>query len=689
MVSAFFIPKNQMKKILLPLLLAASLAVQAKPVDMWTLTQVVAHVGDFSTPKEIEMLRIGDEMALFSWDGGFALLATDDCVRPVLAYSNSNIFSLEGMPSNLAGWIEGYRRDIAEKVAAGIGQTPQVAAEWARYTTGSIVPKTTYTPVEPLLTTTWNQLPYYNILCPYDVQDSAYCVSGCVATATAQIMKYWNHPTVGWGSESYNLQQYGILSAQFDTTHYRWDLMPNQLTAVSDSAEVMAVAELMYHIGVAVHMLYSPDGSGAQVINYGISNFPSAETALRTFFRYSPMLHGITKSGHTDSEWSSIMRDEIASMRPVLYSGFDNSSGHAFVFDGYDSLGYFHINWGWGGVADGYFTIDSLSPGIGGAGGNDTYTFNYNNQAVVGIEPMTVSMADSVVVDMRFEPSMGTVDGNGTYAAGDNIVTIVARAAEGNIFDGWASGSSVNPIEFAASGDLTDSAIFTPIRPSDTLGYCSDAMLQTWQDDWGSLTEWGIRLPASMRNPNRSINGVQFFVYRGDRHYTFSVYQGDSICDATLLHSEEKMVYGNYQWVTLHFAEAVPVGNSRPVWITVSHTGNDYPATHTIYSGNSDGSWYHLPSGWATYDHHGLYATWMLRGLFVEREPGDPNSIGSDEAEEIHVRISGRTVTTEADDAYYYDTMGRLVATGRQAEMPTAGVYIVRFGASSTKIVIL
>lgn len=679
-----------MKRIILTLLLSVTLAAHAKPVDMSTLLQVATRFCAGQTV-QMQMQRIGNEMALFQWDGGFVLLAIDDCVRPVLAYSTTNSISLDDMPANLEGWLEGYRQDIAAKVAAGIDQTPQVAAEWAHYTGAMPAPKTVADSVAPLLTTRWSQRPYYNALCPYNANSSALSVTGCVATATAQIMKYWNHPAVGWGSESYQLQPYGTLTAQFDTTHYRWDLMPYILTATSDTASIMAVAELMYHVGVAVHMQYSPEASGAHISDYGVSGYPSAETALRTHFRYSQMLHSIFKTDYTDDAWSDIMRDEIAALRPVLYSGYDADGGHAFVLDGYDTLGFFHINWGWGGLADGYFTIDSLSPGIGGTGGNTTYTFNENNHAVVGIEPTIMSTADSVVVDMRFDPAMGTVDGNGTYATGDEIVTVVARGGEGKLFDHWASGASVNPIEFLTNNDLSDSAIFTAIRPSDTIGYCINMMKQTWQDDWSSVTEWGIRIPASMRKQNRSVSGVQLYVYRGYSYFTFSVYQGDSICDATLLHTEEIPVYDSYQWVNIDFGEPVPVANNGDVWLTVSHDGYDYPATHTVYCGNSDGSWYHLPDGWAPYDRHGLYATWMLRGVFTEREADPEPPAGIDVAEDQlpHVEINGRTVSIDTD-ADIYDATGRQLASNtRQWTAAAPGVYILRAGACTKKIVII
>ena len=598
--------------------LAATLMVAAsfaKPVDLVRARAIVEN-NLFAPAKAIQPTD-WNELYIFVRVGapGFAIVSADDCARPLLAYSLTADFGdIADMPAHVSSWIDGYRREIASLVAAGAAPSDAVLAMW-----DNPMPKSGWDPVEPLLTTTWNQRPLYNLMCPYDNNDSAYCVAGCVAIAQAQIMKYWNHPDVGWGSHAYSTE-YGALRAYFDTTHYRWNMMPDALTSLSDSAEIMAVAELVYHVGVSVDMHYTPSASGAYVNAYGYANYPSSETALKTYFKYSPLLYSIYKADHSDTEWDNMIATEILAARPVLYSGHDPSGGHAFVLDGIDSAGMFHVNWGWGGAYDGYYTTDSLSPGAGGVGGNATYTFNLNNSALIGIQP-SVATGDTVaVVDMRFDSTMGTVSGNGTYTPFVDEVHIWAHAAEGYRFGRWAGGSKENPIYFLANGNLSDSAIFAPVH-GDTVGYCDDSYRSSLHDDYGDVTQWGIRLPGAVRNKARSLSAVQYIPYQQGT-YTLEIYVADDINNATPIYTAdlEPLDIELRQWTTYTLDSAIWLADTATVWITMSYTGGGYPATMGRYVGNSDGIWYHLPDGWVTYDQaDGVFYTWMLRGIFEER----------------------------------------------------------------------
>ena len=618
------------------LVLAAALLTlglaSAKPVSADRLFRVAEW---FFPGQQLSSAVYLDGLYLIRPDSGrgFVLLSADDCLRPVLAYSLTSTFDPQAIPDHVRAWIDGYAREAEAMLQAGAVPSAEVSTLWEFYLNGS-APKTVADTVAPLLTTTWNQSPRYNSLCPYDTVDSAFCVSGCVATATTQIMKYWNHPAVGWGSHSYVHSVYGTQSAVFDTTHYRWHLMPDALTSLSSDSEIYAVAELTYHVGVAVEMRYSPHGSGAYTTSYGYGWLPSSENALKSYFRYSPMLRSIYKSEYVDSDWDNMLRIEIDAARPVLYSGSDSAGGHAFVLDGYDTLGMFHVNWGWGGAYDGYYTTDSLSPGAGGIGGNATYTFNMNNAAVIGICPATAA-ADSVAVISVVPDNIqhGTVSGSGTYRVYEDTVLIVARAAEGYRFTGWKSGSTQNPMTFLVNGDIVDTACFERIS-GDTLGYCTDGLRTSWQDDYGSVTEWGIRIPASMRGTGRKLTAVQMFVYAAGV-YTFNIYYGNSIEPSTLVRTQEVDLTGQPRgWVTVALDSALNVDEHTPVFITVRSTDYVYPAAHSSYSGNGDGTWYHLPDpdGWVRYDEHGVYCSWMLRGIFEPRRftitvmPNDQNA---------------------------------------------------------------
>ena len=594
-------------------LLAVSAAVLARPVDRQRAQQwVETH---FFAPAVCLSPAEWDEIYVFApVDGqGFVVMSADDCTRPLLGYSMSAQWpaATDRMPVHVTSWIDGYRREIAELRKAGAIPAAAVQAQWAQPKSGNLAG------VEPLMTTTWNQSPRYNAMCPYSAADSARAVTGCVATAQAQIMKYWNHPAKGHGRHFYDHELFGTLGAVFDTL-YQWDSMPDALGWGSTDAEIHAVAQLMYHVGVSVEMNYGVHSSGAHVIAYGMYNMPSSERSLRDHFRYSPMLYSVAKQNYMDSDWDSLMRNEIVHGRPVLYSGRDASGGHAFVLDGYDSLGMFHVNWGWGGWYDGYYTTDSLSPGAGGIGGNATYTFNQDNAAVIGIRPSYGNDTIAEVNVVSIDTTMGTVIGSGTYIPYVDTLFAKASGAEGYRFAGWKSGNVTNPLRFVLNGDFSDTALFVPVG-RDTLAYCNDRYYTAWRDDYSNVTEWGIRVPASRRNPLRALTSVQLFV-AVEGYYTMTVYYGDSICPETRIYGQLFNLTDGYGWTNLELDSALALVGDKDLWITFRFTtGVAFPAASSYYTGVSDGTWYRLPEGWVPFDEHGVYQTWMIRAVFSER----------------------------------------------------------------------
>ena len=257
---------------------------------------------------------------------GFALIAADDCVPLLLGYSLQGTFPVDRpLPHHIDTWLKAYQYDIDATAKAGI--------KAVKYNT----PRDTA--VGPLLTTTWNQAPWYNEQCPFSVADSDYAVTGCVATAMAQVMKYWNHPAVGRGSHSYTPSGFSSQTAVFDTTHYDWAHMPNALGFGSTEVEINAVAQLMYHAGVAVEMMYSTYSSGAYSSSGGNPDLACAENALKDYFRYNQALFSASREDYSDADWDVLLTTELNAARPILYSGHDNDGGHAFVIDGYDTRG--------------------------------------------------------------------------------------------------------------------------------------------------------------------------------------------------------------------------------------------------------------------------------------------------------------------------------------------------------------
>jgi len=315
---------------------------------------------------------------------GFVIVAADNIVEPILGYSNQGAFDPDKIPPHVAAWLKVYEDQIRYAISRQMQPTPAIRAKWELLSDANH-PKPLFKGpqgVNPLVQTHWNQSPYYNDLCPYDNQYNDRAVTGCVATAMAQVLKYWNFPVNGAGFHSYNDPKYGTQSADFGSTTYDWTNMPDMVTSTNN-----AVATLMYHCGVSVDMTYgvaATGGSGAYVISSdGVTN--CTEYALKTYFGYPSTLQGLARKNYDDATWKNMLKTDLDANRPVIYAGFGSGGGHCFVCDGYDDNGLFHFNWGWQGQFDGYFDLDALNPeGVGTGGG--TGGFNSGQEAVLGIQ---------------------------------------------------------------------------------------------------------------------------------------------------------------------------------------------------------------------------------------------------------------------------------------------------------------
>ena len=588
------------KKILLLLLVLLTIPAIAKTVDKKTAASTASEL----LRKQVVDATPADftECYLFvGIDGtGFALIAADDCVPSVVGYSHTAVFPTDQpLPHHIATWINAYQSDIAASRKAGVKHTK------------FSIPRDTA--VGPLLTTTWNQSPWYNTQCPRTL-DSSYSVTGCVATAMAQVMKYWNHPAVGRGSHTYTPTGFGPQTAIFDTTHYQWNLMPNALGFRSSDEEVAAVAQLMYHAGVAVDMAYSPQSSGAYVSSYGDVTSMCAENALKNFFRYNQSLFAAARADYTNAQWDTLLTTELNASRPIFYSGTDNDGGHAFVLDGYDSLGLYHVNWGWGGYCDGYYTFDNLSPTGSGIGGNASNAYSSDNYALLYVFPASEAATVTVSV-VPSDTLMGSVTGGGTFAS-YRTTTLHATASEGYRFLSWKSGNHYNPFTFSPNNDYADTALFVPIY-GDTLGYCFSVMRNLWGEYGQSAPEWGIRIPAVSIPSRRQLTSVQFFGV-GNADYTVKVFLGSNF-DQQIFTADRRT--HEFEWVTVDLPAAVPLIDSLPIWVILTSRSYSNPAVVSAYSGNPDGSWYkRAGTTWEHLEDRNEYSSWMIRAILSELE---------------------------------------------------------------------
>ena len=392
------------RTLLLSILIALCIPMLGNPVDENTAKQLAQNFrkennimgvkGDKVFKKRMDDARFVNvaplcgytEFYIFNNEDskGFVIISADDCVTPILGYSYDNNFVTENLPPNLKCWLDGYAEQIRTAVEMRATATDEIMADWERLRQEKNLPIRSETAVNPLITTHWDQSPYYNALCPVH-PTYGQTVTGCVATAMAQIMKYWSYPEHGYGSNQYTPTQYpelGLQYADFSGTTFQWSQMPTTLYNNND-----AVATLMYYCGVSVNMNYGvgypyDDGSSAYIISYDGYLENCAENALKTFFDYKNTLQGLQRINYADSQWITLLKNELNNSRPILYGGF-GTGGHAFVCDGYNNSNYFHFNWGWGGESDGHFAINNLNPNPFGQQQN----YSNNQVAIIGIEP--------------------------------------------------------------------------------------------------------------------------------------------------------------------------------------------------------------------------------------------------------------------------------------------------------------
>jgi hypothetical protein len=325
---------------------------------------------------------------------GFVIVAGDDRVKPILAYSTRGKFDPNDLADGFQFTLDGFREEIQYVREHNLSATPDITAEWRRVSeTGSLNRDgSTRTVVEPLCQTIWNQNYPFNSQCPEDPDgNGGHVYAGCVATAMAQVMKFHDWPDHGTGSHSYHPQGYAQQNANFAETEYHFELMPLALDSTSTEEEIFYIAQFQHHCGIAVNMQYSPDGSGAYS--------DDVPPALRNYFRYNCDNHVSNYNfwpgmGYSNEEWGNMLKNGgLDEGLPLYYSGSDESGagGHAFVCDGYDENDYFHFNWGWSGRDDAWCPIGALN--------TTKYAFNMMNGFtghIIPKEDIYFSRPDSV-----------------------------------------------------------------------------------------------------------------------------------------------------------------------------------------------------------------------------------------------------------------------------------------------------
>ena len=582
---------------------------------------------------------------IFTTENSFVVMAADDRVNPILGYSLTEKFETKGMPENLIWWLQGYSDQIQDMIDNNRSNDAAVATEWQSLKNGSNSKSISEIIVEPLLTTTWDQNYPYNYSCPSDSDGpGGHVYAGCVATAMAQVMKFWNYPTMGNGSHSYTSGSYGEQTANFGETTYDWDNMTNSISNSSDQANIDAIATLIYHCGVAVDMNYGKGSSGASS-----SKVPAA---LIDYFNYAPSAAYISRDGFEDDQWIAFLQSELLEGRPLLYSGsysFQNNGqtyygGHSFVCDGYRSDNYFHFNWGWSGYngngsTDGFWLIGALNPGSAGSG-SGSGTYNLNNTVAAWVEPISSLNAPSLTASVsnnNVTLTWDAVDDATSYDVYKDNAKIAADLTSLSYVDNNIGFGQYPEYYLRAKNSTTKSnpsnrVIATgtyhnliPQNPTATIAISDNSVNLSWTEPqsqsmnmhygigqsnsyYGSGLEdgtyWGQCYPSDYISAfgGMVIDHVSIYLgFPGD--YSLFLYQDNVTLESNLLASKD--FTGTIGWNDIILDNNIPLDLTKDLWV-VFHTSNtiQYPAYYGEYNGVNKEHAHYL---WYDFSNNGTY----------------------------------------------------------------------------------
>ena len=393
--------------------------------------------------------------------GGYVITSASDQAVPLLGYSDDGAFDPADINPELEYWLSCYSAQVAQAESNPDVQMVMSRADESR------------SDIAPLITSTWDQGDPYNQDCPILFGERT--VTGCVATAFAQVMRYHQWPqdfAKGQNSFSYSFQnQYGEVdsyteSMDFSTIKFDWANMPDALSTYSPEAQRNAVAQLIHACGVMCNAKYTSNETSASDMN--------ALKGLIEYMDYDKGAQLLSRSLFSLDEWADLLYSELAENRPMVLSGqTERNEGHAFICDGYESsTGYFHINWGWSGRANAYYALTDLTPNFSGiGGGSDGYGYNYNQSVCIGIKPETGDSEYKVIFTK--ESDFAPILSNNVWLKNDQInfcgdITNLSLNDQTITF-GLKLVDFYNPISVSYV-DFYNSNIFTTFKPNSYIG---------------------------------------------------------------------------------------------------------------------------------------------------------------------------------------------------------------------------
>ena len=660
--------------LLLALLIATTISAYAENVTVRTAQRVAEsflnskqhynsdiHLIDFAEKASLPNLYI------FGNEHCFVIIAADNAVHPVLGYSIEGGFGTETLPENTYEWLKAYNEEIAFVTENRGEPSNEILSEWDSLSSGIGLTPRSRNSVAPLLRTQWGQNSPFNNLCPADsTAPDGHCYSGCVATVMAQVMNYWEHPVKGSGSYTYTPSshpEYGSQYADFGNTTYDWDNMKDYYSRGYTDEEALAVATLMYHCGVSVYSDYGPNGTGASLIN--VPNVLSYRFKFSSSAIYKRKSSGGTIY-YTDSQWIEMLKQELDLGRPLPYRGGrdEGNSSHAFVCDGYDENNYFHFNWGWSGVYDGFFLIGALNPQRNDGEIPSNRGYNINNAAIFNCYPKTPNISppssiNSAVTERNVTitwSSVGTasyyrlyrdgvliannlqatsyIDSNVTYGVHSYYVKSVksdgtmSLKSDTTIADVHFPGPIPTNLQASVSGNNVSLSWQAPTSENAILQYGTGSMINGFGYDGG--TYWAHRYPISTINDyaGMAIEKVSFYC-RSTGNYTLSVYKGDIAHPTELLHQQSCNASAE-NWQDVVFSSPVIIDYTKDLWI-VLYSETTSPASYCSYSstGVEDASLYsQAGQRWEFMtDRSWLIKTYITDGTYSYKLYRDGNAV--------------------------------------------------------------
>ena len=717
----------------------------AAPVDTLVAKQVAAHFiqsRSSDTPQRSNALKLvytatyqshatsrsANCFYVYNTGKGFVIVTADDRLMPVLGYSDEGYFDIENIPENMRQMLNSYVDEIQQFLNQAEAQPNAATDKWQKLIRGTYNKSTrSGSGIGPLLSTIWDQNRPYNSLCPIDSaadpNELGYrTYAGCVATAMAQVIRYWEYPSQGVGSYSYECNfsnlgygDYGVLSVNFGVGSYNYSLMPNYISSNTPSNQITAIARLIYHCGVSVGMMYGVDGSGGSTY--------TARSSLERYFKYSTSYGTLTpqhkyKSSYSSDDWVALIKNELDNWRPVIYDG-QGTGGHAFVCDGYDDQGYFHFNWGWSGSYNGYYLLDTLTPGY--------YNFTYNQAAVINIQGNTPLIKTSVgelsfISATNSFSEVNSLRIHGVALSGDITVNAPANfeiSTDGiNFYTSLTiSGSGTTTIYIRytptattlttdqgtltlTSGGVTQTVSLIGMTyildcnpPQNAQGTHDNGTAQlswtaptqiinTYRFSWDStfatncnISNWTIKAVHRMTESelinfhNKQLTQVSFYARPGGSSYNIVVFKGGSYVNGafsqgTQVVSQSVSSVSNNGWNTIILDTPIDIDANEELWYGVQFTASSSSSPLALgrgtYIPGKGGVIYSDRLGWMEFKNLGIERNFLLKAIF----------------QDAPATITGYTI--DRNDV----TIGSTASTTYQDHITTTGTYTYNITAN-------